>query len=243
MSSVVTQAIVLRRVDYRDNDRILTLLSPELGKMEAAARGCKRPRSALLAASEMFCYGEYALFSGKGRTTVTSCALQDSFYPLRADFDRLTRATFLLNCAEAAAQPGEQSAQLFTLLLRSLSRLAYSQIDESAVTCAFLLHFSDILGFRPRLYHCADCGEELARGEGGILSFEAGGVVCRKCREKAPYGAWITGAERAWLSDIRAVGVEKTALPHEDAPLQAMRQYVETSLDRRLKSGRFLRNG
>ena len=78
MLSITTQAIVLRHADYREHDRMLTLLSPSMGRVEALCRGCKRPQSPLLAASEWFALGENVLFSGKGHMTVTACDLTES---------------------------------------------------------------------------------------------------------------------------------------------------------------------
>lgn len=116
MPNLTTQAIVLRHADYREHDRMLTLLSPSMGRVEALCRGCKRPQSPLLAASEWFALGEYVLFAGKGHMTVTSCNLTESFFPLRTDYDRLKHATYLLSVAEAAAQPGERAVELFTVV-------------------------------------------------------------------------------------------------------------------------------
>jgi hypothetical protein len=51
-------AIVLRYANYRENDRMLTLFSPTRGLVEAVARGCRRPKSKLLSASELFALGD-----------------------------------------------------------------------------------------------------------------------------------------------------------------------------------------
>ncbi|MBQ8137782.1 MAG: DNA repair protein RecO, partial [Clostridia bacterium] len=125
MGTIKTQAIVLRYADYRENDRMLTLLSPVHGRIDAIARGCKRPKSPLLAASEWFAQGEYMLYASGGHVMVTSCMLQESFYPIRQDYDRLEYATYLLSLCEAAAQPGQAALGLFKLITRSLFRLAY----------------------------------------------------------------------------------------------------------------------
>ena len=58
MGQTTTNAIVLRRADYRENDRMLTLFSPTLGRIDALCRGCRRQKSPLMAASELFCSGE-----------------------------------------------------------------------------------------------------------------------------------------------------------------------------------------
>ena len=68
-TEVQRKGIVLRHADYREHDRMLTLLSPTLGRVEALCRGCKRLGSPLLPASELFALGDFELFSGKGRMT------------------------------------------------------------------------------------------------------------------------------------------------------------------------------
>ena len=81
-------AIVLRYANYRDNDRMLTLFSPTKGRIEALARGCRKPRSPILNASELFALGDFELYERGNHLTVISANLMETFYPLRADFDR-----------------------------------------------------------------------------------------------------------------------------------------------------------
>ena len=114
MPHITCQAIVLRHADYREHDRMLTLFSPTLGRVEALCRGCKKIGSPLLACSEFFAFGEYVLYTGKGRMTVTSCNLTESFYPLRSDWDKLKYATYMLSVCEAIVQPNELTANAST---------------------------------------------------------------------------------------------------------------------------------
>ena len=82
MPSVTTRGVVVRLVNYRDHDRMLTLLSPQLGRVDALSRGCRRPRSALLAASELFVSGEFVLFQSREHAALTSCQIDDTFFRL-----------------------------------------------------------------------------------------------------------------------------------------------------------------
>ena len=104
MQQTENTAIVLRYANYKDNDRMLTLLSPTRGKMEVLSRGCRRPKSPLLNASEIFALGDFQLYIKQDRATLVSANLLETFYPLRADFDRLSVGIYLLNLAEAAAE-------------------------------------------------------------------------------------------------------------------------------------------
>ena len=235
MPSIITQAIVLRHADYREHDRMLTLLSPTQGRLEALCRGCKRPQSPLLAASEWFAFGEYVLYAGKGHMTVTSCNLTESFYPLRTDYDRLKYATYLLSIAEAAAQPGEKAVELFTLLARSLSRLAYGKRDEKAVSAAFLLHFASISGYRPRLSHCVKCGKRLEDAEIRLMDIEAGGLVCPACSDLPGELRPVTPAQVHWMRDVLNRGIDQTDRADAAAPDALLSAYVEARLEKDIR--------
>ena len=235
MPSVTTQGIVLRHADYREHDRMLTLLSPAMGRVEALCRGCKRPQSPLLSASEWFTMGEYVLYTGKGRMTVTSCHVTEPFYPLRTDYERLQYATYLLSIAEAAAQPGERAVELFTLLARSLSRLAYSDQRPQAVSAAFLLHFSAISGYRPRLAHCVRCGKRMQDDQIRLFDIENGGPVCDGCANGLSAAQPVTLGQVRWMRDVLEKGIDKTALPPADAPGALLGQYVESRMEKPIR--------
>lgn len=85
MNFTSTQAIVLRSVDWRENDRILTLLTPDRGRVDVLARGCRKAKSPLMSASQLFTLGEYALFKGKGNELLVGCEIKDSFIRFAAN--------------------------------------------------------------------------------------------------------------------------------------------------------------
>ena len=228
-------AIVLRYANYRDNDRMLTLLSPIRGRVEALARGCRRPRSPLLNASELFALGDFELFSRGGRATVVGASLIETFYPLRADFDRLSCGVYLLNVAEAAAQPDVPDQELFMLLLHTLSRLTFSDQEWKPLLAGFLLHYAACEGFKPRLNHCVACQKRLAPEEQTYFDLAEGGLVCRACRQP---GQTPVAAEQArWMRAKLLSGASSWVnAPDSYAPFTLLRAFVEQRLDRRLKS-------
>ena len=209
MSAATITAIVLRCVNYRDNDRMLTLLSPQMGRVEVLSRGCRRPKSPLLCASDLFCTGEYVLFTQGERSLLTGCTLKDSFYPLRLDLPRLSCGVYMLNLCEAAAQPGEESPELFLLLLKALHRLSYGAQEHRGLISGFLLHYATLLGYKPRLNHCVHCGKKLTDEEPLAFDCEAGGLVCRSCTTKNSLP--ITGRQVQWLRTVIKQGAETSA--------------------------------
>ena len=110
MALITVNGIVTRYANYRDNDRILTLFTRERGLISAAARGCRRPKSQLLPASELFVSGEFVLFLNREKYTVESCDVREPFYPFREDVERFSAGAYMLsliNEGTAAEQPNE----------------------------------------------------------------------------------------------------------------------------------------
>lgn len=239
MPSETLQAIVLRYANYRDRDRMLTLLTPEHGRVDVLSRGCRKPNSPLMPASELFVHGEFVLFRNNERFTLTSCQLTDTFYSLRLDPYRLTCAIYLLNLAQAAAQPEQAAQELFSLLLKGLYHITYCENEPPlAVVNAFLLLFAVEIGYRPRLNHCVRCGEPILPENGVKLDIEAGGLCCGHCSRGEQYA--LSTAQVEWMREVIAKGFD-AALIHADATLfEAMRRYVESRLEVTIKSSQFL---
>ncbi len=233
-------AIVLRRVDYRDNDRMVTLLNPSRGRIDALIRNCRKPKSHNLNAGELFALGDYMLHEKGGRATVTSVHLIETFYPLRADYTRLTCGVWLLGLAEAAAEPEQEQQELFMLLLHTLSRLAFSSQPWQPLLSGFLLHFSACQGIKPRLNHCSLCGKPLGEDPPFFFDAEEGGLCCGNCR-RSKAQVPLSPEQVRWMRTALTVGSASWVnSPDAEAPFAVLRSYVESRLGRRLKSGAFL---
>ncbi|HSK69806.1 MAG TPA: DNA repair protein RecO [Candidatus Limnocylindria bacterium] len=233
MSYRTTQAIVLSRAEWRENDRLLTLFSPEAGRLDAVCRGCRKPGNPLMAAAELFTWGEYVLFTGKGRTLVHSCQITENFYPLRLDYEKLQLASVFLQAALKVVQPEEPAQGLFILLARSLRRLAYTTLPPRAVAAAFLLHFAGVSGFAPRLDRCVRCGRDLA-GEGGYLVAREGGVRCADCGAREPERLLLSAGALGWLREVAARGIDKAGELAGEVPYRLLAEYVGHHLDSEL---------
>ena len=246
MAQIVTNAIVLRRADYRENDRMITLFSPTMGRIDALCRGCRRQKSPLMAASELFCTGEYVLYQTSERATVVSCTVTDTYYALRSDYERLSHGMYMLELCGAAVQPAQENERLFLLLLRALAHLCYGETDARRVTAVFLMGMTSLLGFRPQVGRCAKCGTPVLQNrvndETLIASFspEHGGVLCPGC--SAGERCRLREKDVVYLQDIMRRGI-KTLEDEGECPAQlfdALRSMAEGRLDTPIRSGRML---
>ena len=184
MGQVITKALVIRRADYSDYDRMVTLFSPDMGRVDCIARGCRRPKSPLVNAVEPFTSGEFQLYQHRERFTLEQCQISESYYELRSDYDRLRHGVYWLKLLDASILPDSPQPDLFIMTLRALAHLNWGEMPPELVTFAFEMHFMALNGFAPRMDACARCG----RPVNGDARFDVflGGSVCLDCASRAP---------------------------------------------------------
>ena len=242
-------AIVLRHVNYRDNDRMVTLFSPSRGRIDAVIRNCRKPKSHNLNAGELFALGDYMLYESGGHITVTSVHLIETFYSLRQDYDRLTCGTYVLSLTEAVIEPEQERQELFMLLLHTLSRLAFTDQPWQPLLAGFLLHFASCEGYKPRLNHCVFCERTLAEEGPFFFDLQEGGLCCSECHERRKRTDRpeerrqepVVAAQVRWMRRMLKSGSASWLdTPDAYAPLTLLRNYVEARLGRKIRSGTLL---
>ncbi|MCE5234667.1 MAG: DNA repair protein RecO [Clostridiaceae bacterium] len=238
MSLSTVNGIVVRYANYRDNDRILDILTGEMGLVTAAARGCRRQKSPLLAAGELFVFGEFVLYGAKDRYSVNACDVRETFYPLREDVERFAAGAYMLSLVQAGATAGEKSEAQLSLLYHALSFTAYAEVNPADMAICFAMRYLSLLGFRPALTSCAVCGRDV-RGEKSLrFSAPAGGAVCGACDARGPsVSALSLEAVRRMLL-LEDGDIKKVCLPERvRAELRpAVNEYAEHVLERRFKA-------
>jgi DNA repair protein RecO (recombination protein O) len=238
-----TQGIVLRYTNFKESDRMLTLFSPELGKMSVLARGCRKPKSRFLAATQLFAYGEYVLHKKGEIYILTQGDIIDSFFDIRGDVEKFAYASYIINLVEEVAVSEEQNTPLFSLLLQILSYLAYSDINPEDITHVFEIKLIDITGYRPQLDVCMTCGSPLS----GSLYFQTskGGLICSKCykQDKRGYNIHMGTVQiiRYILDmDIKRMNILKISPEFREQLDKILSAYLEERLEKRLKTRRFI---
>ena len=234
MPAFSTSALVIRRSDYSDYDRMVTLFSPTYGRLDAIARGCRRPKSPLINCCEPFVSGEFQLYQRGERFAIDQCQIAESFYELRTDYDRLKHGVYWLKLLDAALMPDVPLPDLFLITLRALAHLNYSELPPELLTMAFEMHLMAQLGYAPRVDVCQICNRPID----GDARFDAerGGCVCLHCVSSAPPIAH--GARRILLKLPRTRYDQVKLLdghPNWPEAARLFREYV----DIRLQAQRF----
>ena len=173
----VTDAIVLSRFDYGEADRIMTLLTPELGKIKAIAKGIRRPTSRIGGSLEPL--AELRLQLAKGRTfdVVTQVTMQHAWLGLRDDLEVTATAWY---CAELVDRSLEErhAAEPLYLLLRRAYELLDAAMAPARVARWFEMRLCDELGVRPEVDRCVECDRLLEPDDEVRWMPLLGGVLC-----------------------------------------------------------------
>jgi DNA repair protein RecO (recombination protein O) len=181
-----TEGIVLRSMDLGEADRVLTVLTPRLGKLRVIAKGVRRPRSRIGGALEPFTDVQLVLAVGRTFDVVTSSSLEDAHLGLRNDLLSTAAAWYVVELADRFCEGAADSHEAFRLLAQALAALDAppDEVTREVVARWYELHLLDAMGFRPELTRCLECGSEI-EPEGNAYSPTGGGALCAQCAHAA----------------------------------------------------------
>jgi len=241
-----TEGIVLRSMDLGEADRVLTVLTPRLGKLRVVAKGIRRPRSRLGGGLEPFSDVQLVLAIGRTFDVVTQIAIEDPHLGLRDDLQATAEAWYLVELADRFCEGNADSHGPFVLLAQGLAALDAPEgaIAREAVARWFELHLLDTMGFRPELTRCIECGAEI-EPTGNAFSPVAGGVLGPECAHAALGAVHISpGAlkvlrhlQRSELTEVLRLSIPR-ALHREVERL--LHEMVSAILERELRTRDFL---
>jgi DNA repair protein RecO (recombination protein O) len=195
-------AVVIGSFELGESDRVVTFFSREHGKVRGVAKASRRIRSRFGGALELFTLGHLVFFD-TGRSDlvrVDHFDVVEPFAALRGDLERLGQAAWIVECVGRLTAERDPHAALYGLLTRSLRALTTAATPPRVAVC-FGARCLDVLGHRPRLDRCAECGRPYPFAR---PSLDEGGVVCAPCAVQAPGATAISPAAVAALARLRA---------------------------------------
>lgn len=183
---LTTQGIVLRETNYKEADKILTVLTRDFGKRTVKARSCRRKNSKLTAASQLLVYSDMTLFERQEFFTLTEGSALEQFWGIRQDLNLLSLCSYFAEVLEAVAEEGTAQPELLSLLLNSMYALDTLKKPPDLVKTAFELRILCLIGYEPLVDACAVCG--CAEPEEPRLNLSAGVLHCAACRDEVGEG-------------------------------------------------------
>ncbi|HWQ14750.1 MAG TPA: DNA repair protein RecO [Roseiflexaceae bacterium] len=237
-----TEAVIIRRSDFGEADRVLTLITPQ-GKRRVVAKGVRKTTSRLAGHIELFTHATLLLAVGRSLDIVTQSAILEGFDGLRGDLERIGAAYYVAELIDRLTEDEDENRRAFELLVGTLRALDATRSPDLALR-HYELHLLEALGYRPQLHSCAAC-QELLTEDARHFNPAAGGALCPRC---APADR---GAQRMSLPAFKLLrflqaqpleAVERLSISLETRreAEQLLRAYIRRILERDLKSLAFL---
>ena len=181
MKQIKVNGIIISESNMGDFDKMLTILTPNLGKIGCSAKGSRRPKSLLLSGTQFLCFGEYMLFKGSDTYTMNSCETIELFYNIRTDLDKLTYASHLTKIVNDVTTENQNSYNTLKLFLNTLYMISETDKNLDFITAVFKLRLLKILGFAPNIRECTSCmkKENLTH-----FSIRDNGFKCKACSKQ-----------------------------------------------------------
>ncbi|MEG1509388.1 MAG: DNA repair protein RecO [Clostridia bacterium] len=155
-------ALCLNCIDFKDNDKLLTLLTVEKGKIIVKARGVNKPNAKLKFASFPFCFGNYIINETNGFFTLIGCDLVDSFFSLSANIENYYGGMVILETLDKLIIQNEVK-DIVVFAVNCLKEICYNGVSALNVIIFFLLKIFNYLGIEMQLENCANCGKPLGK--------------------------------------------------------------------------------
>jgi DNA repair protein RecO (recombination protein O) len=171
-----TDALILKRRDFGEADRLLTILTPRYGKLDVIAKGARKPTSTKTGHVELFTRADLLIHRGRDLGIVVQAEVRQPYLPLREDLQRGAYAGYVVELADRFTTSGDEDlTRVYTLLDDTLRRLC-TDSDLRLAVRYYEVHLLDAAGFRPELHECV-ISRETIQPEDQYFSYADGGVV------------------------------------------------------------------
>ena len=238
------EAVILRRRDMGEADRLLTVFSREHGKLRQIAKGVRRPSSRKAGHLELFNRVRLLVARGRELDVITQAEAVHSYPNIHADLMLVGYASYAIELLDHFTVDAEQNTELYRLIERTLERLDRGD-PPAAVLRHYELRLLDMVGFRPEFFRCVSCGAEI-RPEAQFFSLEKGGILCPQCgvQERGAIPLSLPGLkvlrhfQRSTYEAVVEVKIRETVHAELD---QLMESFLASLLERRLNVPHFIR--
>lgn len=174
-----TEAIIIKKTRLGEADRILTMYTPHLGKIQAVAKGVRQPKSKMSGHLELLTYSMVSLARGRNLATVTGSQTINGFLDIKSDLELTSYALYIIELVNQFTEDGIEDYPLFKMLVDALEKLS-TEKNRELVLRYFEVQLLDNLGYRPQLKQCVSCRMQL-KPQINQFCPGAGGMLCPAC--------------------------------------------------------------
>lgn len=238
MSLIKTVGIVVKHKNLSENDKIITILTDKLGKVDVVVHGAKSLKNKFMASTQPFCYGEYVLFKGKSLYTLSESNIIESFQSILMDLDKLVYSSYLLELIDYLTEKDIKNVSLLALLLKTLYIITHDEVDIELIKLVVEFKAMALSGYLPQVKFCLKCSSVVMEG---YFSIENGGIVCSSCGKTNKNDFSIDNIHIQYFQLIRNIKLEDLKkFKYEAGKIEyvknIMQNYIMYHCDKKFKS-------
>ncbi|MBF6614687.1 MAG: DNA repair protein RecO [Chloroflexi bacterium] len=239
-----SEAVIIRRSDLGEADKILTIFTPNFGKLRVVAKGVRKVTSRLAGHVELFTRSQMLLAKARNLDIVTQSETVDAYRPLHDDLSRIAHASYAAEMLDALTPDALEHYPVYKLFVETLALVSDDPAPDRVLRW-FEMQILGYMGYAPELTNCIECRAELAPAV-NAFSAAAGGVVCAACRRPGVGKDLSVNAlkvlrllQRSPYSSISRLRIDEEL---HDELLSVMQSYISYLLERELRSTHFIKS-
>ncbi|HID02202.1 MAG TPA: DNA repair protein RecO [Desulfobacterales bacterium] len=204
-----TDALVIGCQDYRDSDKILTLLTRDYGRISCIAKGAKKSKKRFVNKLEVYSFLHITFTDYPNRSLgfLNEAELHTSFIQIRNSASLYIFSSIIQEVLLQSTREREADFSLFQVSLWALHNLN-EQLPPETVLTLFLLRLYDILGYRPDFSSCLQCGAKTGNNLNFHFHIQSGGIICARCNKQSSNRHLLQGTIK-FLATAQNQPVEK----------------------------------
>lgn len=197
---ISTDGLIIKQQNIGEQDKLVTVLTRDLGVVRAFVRGAKNIKSPKSAATGLLCYSHLSVYQSKDRYIIDEATVNEMFFDLRKDVERVALAQYFCELAACICPQEQEAGKQLSLILNALFLLSQGKKSPLILKPCVEMRLASLAGYMPDLVMCPECGEFESEEMYFILS--DGSIRCRDCFMKAPRNTSVA-IDRGVLSALR----------------------------------------
>ncbi len=193
--------LVIRVSDYGENDKLLTVLTAEHGKILVTAKGARSVRSKMLPMSHLFVYANLEYYEKNGRKWLSGGSVNDSFYAINSDIESFALASYIVQLAAEITGEGVGAEDVLRMTLNTLYAIEHKLKPNAIIKSAYEIFAAEVSGFSPDVMLCAECGCEQSDSD-WWLDVMNGRILCGACLAEKSRGPELTPTDALMTRNI-----------------------------------------
>lgn len=174
-----TDGLVIREVNVGENDKMLTILTPERGRIGVMAKGSRSLKSQVLSTAQLYTYGNYEIYEKNDFMWLRSGSVIEGFFGLRNDIELISLAAYIADVAWELSGEDIPAVDMLRMTLNAFYALANRLKDPAIVKGVYELRSAGFSGFMPDVIHCRYCKKDTA--DRFYLDVMNGALICSDC--------------------------------------------------------------